>query len=227
MTGFDPSVLQPSCAFCDNKCGIWNGLQPGVAAAICLAGCVGKLPCAANSVLCMHGGFGLHKVLECEVCCAELECHKEGEVGCAPEAPKFKCNTGLVDFSCDRQEDFLKHFCMQCGICCCHCWCTKQACFGAYCKDPKTIVNMACCTSSCCCFAADVGCSHLQSLGCCCCTTSCNCCEDCATPVMVQPAMAMRGHGEFIMKNADFSSMMAMQGGGGAPGMAGGFNAQM
>ena len=84
MAGFDPAVLLPSCAFCDNKCGIWNGLrapcmplngcchvgvccehttcwtgmQPGMACTICMAGCAGKLPCAASSALCMHGGFG-------------------------------------------------------------------------------------------------------------------------------------------------------------------------
>ena len=84
LTGFDPSVLQPSCACCDGKVGIWNGLrapcmplngcchvgvccqhttcytgcQPAASAAICLAGCVGKLPCYANSCLCMHGGCG-------------------------------------------------------------------------------------------------------------------------------------------------------------------------
>merc|ERR1711966_268234 len=112
-----PFMTLNGCCHVGACCGhssCWTGLNPTMCCGICLAGLSGAFPCAAYSCLCMHGGFGLHKVLECEVCCFELECHKEGEIGCKPEAPRVNCNTGLLDFSCDRPEDFLKHFLMQC-----------------------------------------------------------------------------------------------------------------
>ena len=89
----------------------WTGVHPMRVGAVALSACCGKFPCAAGSCFCMHGGFGicpapvpvcltaqsytgLHKMLEFEVCCFELKCHKEGkDVGCVPEAPKV---TGLL-----------------------------------------------------------------------------------------------------------------------------------
>merc|ERR1711865_386321 len=114
----------------------WTGLLPAAWGGVALLQCSGQMPCNAYSCFCMHGGCGLHKVLECELRCAELKCHKEGELGCAPDSPKFQCNTGLV--KCD--EDYTKHFCCQCGICCCHTWCSRQACLGHYCTQPSAIL---------------------------------------------------------------------------------------
>ena len=68
--------------------------------------------CPLLLALCLtaHSYLGLHKMLECEVCCFELNCHKEGNdtVGCVPEAPKV---TGflLAAIRCRWSEGELQH----------------------------------------------------------------------------------------------------------------------
>ena len=125
---------------------------------------------------------------------------------------KVNCNTDLLDFGCDLPEQMVKHFLMQCGVCCCHAWCTKQGCFGQYCKEPSHILNIAMCSQLFCCCAADFGCSHLQWCGCLCCSTHwgahpgsrCFCQHRSVHPIAMF-FMSLRGHGEWLKKNPEFS----------------------
>lgn len=193
----------------------------------CVGGLTGRMPCAAGSWLCMHGGFGFHKILQCEACCLELDCHQPGEHGFKCKSPEFRVNKELFNCSCDSEVDFLKHFCMQCGVCCCHWWCTKQACLGMYCKQPSTICDMAMCSQFCCCFASDFGCSHLQWCGCCCCVSAFNCCDRCITHPMSMFMMSLRGHGEWVLKNSDPRMASFHNGMGSIPIGGGGFGGMM
>merc|ERR1711934_75041 len=218
-----PMLPMTGCCHVGACCGhsvCWTGCTQMIVVP-CIAGCAGKMPIAAGSWCCFHAGCGFHKILQCELCCAELDCHQPGEHGFSCKKPEFTCNTDLLSCSCDSPEDFIKHFFMQCGVCCCHWWCTKQACFGGYCKDMSQCHQLSWCSQFCCCFATDCGLSHLQWCGCFCCSTVFMCCDKCLNPPITALPMSMRGPGEWLIKNAATDPRMAALSGLMAQPMAG------